>query len=274
MSDDKKAPTPGEVARDVEAVRQAVTGALGPEATFEALSSVRRLGDWAARAQVLEAALAETMATASEVETTARVNHGKWRRAEAERDAAQLRVEVVEKHNAELMTAEAASTSEAMTLRSQVATLEAEARRSAKANELLNELWCAEKARAEAADVKAALLEAEVREAKQRVAELVAACERLEARHLAEAKDASEPLRTAYRYAAGAAKTVGAMARDAAPGSPATQPAPVGLLEAVGAVLKDAESSFRAGGQNGLVLVQWDKVLPLRAAYDAAKGGE
>lgn len=50
---------------------------------------------------------------------------------------------------------------------------------------------------------------------------LATAGERLEQQHLAAAKESEEPLRTAYRYAAGSAKVLGTMARDARSASPA-----------------------------------------------------
>lgn len=74
-------PPPEEVARYSETVRVAVTGAVSPDSTFDALGALARLRDWAARAQGLEARLCEWGQ-----ENTALLL--RVRAAESERDAA------------------------------------------------------------------------------------------------------------------------------------------------------------------------------------------
>lgn len=125
--------------------------------------------------------------------------------------------------------------------------------------------WAAEKVRAEAGDV--------------RVAELVKACEQMERQYLSEAKDYDEPLRTAYRYGAGVAKVIGAVARSA---TPVPTPAPAGLLEAVAplaAKIREVEAYPRTVEPPWQDL-DWNLRMPsvvwvaIRVAFDAAKGGD
>lgn len=84
--------------------------------------------------------------------------------------------------------------------------------------------------------------EARATAAEAKVREVATACERLERSHLETAKETTGEVRTGYRYAAGAAKVLGAVARDAA--TPlATTPAP-GLREAVDEQLRKVRKAI------------------------------
>lgn len=266
-------PTPEDVARGAEEAHASCTACAGKRVrtkpctmchdstwdhecndeevpcTWPGHDIIARLRDGAARAQGLEARveslLAEHAITLSE------------------RDAArQAAARLQEEHDHwERTTRES---------RERVATLDRDLTNHKTAVDGLEDLWGQQKARAEAAE--------------RRVAELVTACEQLERRYLSEAKGYDEPLRTAYRYGAGVAKVLGAVARDAA--TPATHPAPAGLLEAVGPLMQWARAvcvTYPPDYLGTPLDLRTDLLKPaltldfartLLAAYAAAKGGE
>lgn len=116
-------PTPEEVAEHVEAVQQALVMGAGERERRHARLSLTRLGDWAARAQGLEARADVDRQRQEELDRARYAAERAQESAEAERDAARQEAAAL---SAQLVDATRAMGEEMNALRSQVATLERE----------------------------------------------------------------------------------------------------------------------------------------------------
>lgn len=225
------------VPEDVERLVETIGAGISPLAidNLETVKSARhalsRLATAAARVPGLEADLAQrTRERDSEMEErwkcaeVRRSLESRAETAESERDAARQEVERLERgiHSADTSLDAANATNASL--------LTERARLTARVAELEREKALAEQREARTVEDtthRLTQMKARATAAEAQVREVATACERLEQQHLESAKGAAtEGTRTAHRYAAGAAKVLGAVARDAA--TPAPTPAPGG----------------------------------------------